>query len=96
MGKEAFNNQFLNKKDNNYDNKEEKRVITGTEQRTARANGEISANSITRNNHDGLPVITNSPTSNKVNPAKTVQFNKRLESNAMFSNKVSWRKYEKK
>lgn len=64
----------LNKADENYDNKEEKRVITGSEQRTAKANGEIPANGTTRTDHKGLPVITTSPTSNTVNKNATYQF----------------------
>jgi hypothetical protein len=36
--------------DANYDNLEEKRVITGSEQKTAKKHGEIKANEITRTN----------------------------------------------
>jgi RHS repeat-associated protein len=53
--------------DKNYENKLEKKAIEGTEQKTARANGEIHLLQITRNNHQGLPVIVNSPTSTRVN-----------------------------
>ena len=54
-----------------YDNKEEKRVISRGEQRTAKANGEIRGAQKTRENHKGLPVITVSPTSTKVDNKKT-------------------------
>ncbi len=69
--------------DKKYDNKEEKRVIIGTEQKTARANGEIFGQSVTRENHKGLPVITNSPTSTKINNTKTYNYLRN------FSNKYS-------
>jgi RHS repeat-associated protein len=55
----------------NYDNKEEQRAIQGNEQKTALKNGEIKPGQVTRNDHYGLPVITNSPTSNKVNVKAT-------------------------
>lgn len=45
-------------------NKEEKRVITGTEAKTARANKEVPQN-YTRPNHGGKRIITPDPTSNK-------------------------------
>ncbi|MEO8517505.1 MAG: RHS repeat-associated core domain-containing protein [Flavobacterium sp.] len=70
--------------DKKYDNKEEKRVITGSEQRTARANGEIAPSGVTRTDHKGLPVITTSPTSNKVDAAKTVKFNDKLNSQGLY------------
>lgn len=62
-----------------YDNKEEKRVITGSEQNTARANREIPYFSVTRRNHDGLPIITNSPTSNKPNVSKTKEYHSKQQ-----------------
>ncbi len=43
-----------------YDNKEERRVITGTEREAAKRLGEP-----TRTNHSGVPVITEGPTSQK-------------------------------
>jgi hypothetical protein len=50
--------------DPDYENKEEKRVITGSEQRTARAMGEISGNQVTRTDHGAQAIIlTNSPNS---------------------------------
>ncbi|HFG0566892.1 TPA: M91 family zinc metallopeptidase, partial [Flavobacterium psychrophilum] len=82
-GKVSMNSR-VETPDKKYDNKEEKRVITGSEQRTARANGEVSAGRVTRTDHKGLPVITTSPTSNKVDAAKTVKFNDNLNSQGMY------------
>lgn len=49
--------------------KEEKRVITGSEQRTARALGEIGPNQVTRTDHGFKQVLfTPDPTSNKGTP----------------------------
>ncbi|WP_264538219.1 RHS repeat domain-containing protein [Flavobacterium sp. N1736] len=70
--------------DKNYDNKEEKRVVNGSEQVTARANGEIPAAGITRKDHKGLPVITTSPTSNKVNRRQTYRFLQNLHDQGTF------------
>jgi RHS repeat-associated protein len=60
--------------DSQYDTSEERRVITGAEQKTAFANGEIPRFAVTRKNHKGLPVITESVTSNKVKKNETYQF----------------------
>ena len=58
--------------DPDYDDLEEERVIRGSEQVTARANGEISGNQVTRNHHGGYPVIIKGgPTSTKVNNKAT-------------------------
>ena len=46
--------------DSQYDTKEERRVITGSEAETARSNGEAI-----RKNHKGTPYRTVSPTSTK-------------------------------
>lgn len=54
-----------NTKDDSYSNLEEKRVITGSEQKTAKALGEIKDDDITRTDHFGVPFNTNSPISNK-------------------------------
>jgi RHS repeat-associated protein len=48
--------------DTNYGNKEEKRVITGTEQETAKKHGEIKEGEVTRTNHGGTRFDTKSPT----------------------------------
>ncbi|WP_281987690.1 DUF6443 domain-containing protein [Aquimarina aggregata] len=64
-------------RDSNYRNKEEKRVITGSEQKTARANGEISGKQVTRTNHGGDHVVTKGTTSNKIDRKKTYQYYQR-------------------
>lgn len=58
------NDQKIN--DNEYKNKEECRVIKGSEQQTAKSLGEIKDNEVTRKNHNGEPVMTKSVTSNKL------------------------------
>jgi hypothetical protein len=69
--------------DSNFTNAEEKRVITGNETKTARANGEISKNKkYSRYHHGGNSikrVHTESPISTKVNKAKTIELRKRIE-----------------
>jgi hypothetical protein len=57
--------------DKNYTNMEEKRVITGSEQETARANGEIKKGQVTRTGHNGNYVVTESETSTEVDEEKT-------------------------
>ena len=47
-----------------YDNAEEMRVIKGSEQKTALANGEIKTGQVTRRDHLGRTVYTEGPTSN--------------------------------
>jgi hypothetical protein len=51
-----------NTKDPDYKNKEEKRVITGSEQETAKKLGEIKEGEVTRKDHGGQPYQTNGPT----------------------------------
>ena len=46
-----------------YDNKEEQRVIEGSEQETAKALGEIKEGEVTRKDHRGTLIETVSPTS---------------------------------
>ena len=53
--------------DPDYGSKNEKWVITRTEQKTAKALGEISEGQVTRKNHNGTPVTTENSTSNKKN-----------------------------
>lgn len=74
-------NRVLNS-DPQYDSKEERRVITGSEQRTSRANGEIRSGQVTRRNHNGKTVITRGVTSNVIDRQKTQEYEKR--------NKVVW------
>jgi hypothetical protein len=60
-----------NTKDDDYQNKEEKRVITGSEQDTAHKLGEVPAGQVTRNSHDGGTLYpTTGPTSTKPAPAE--------------------------
>ena len=52
--------------DQDYETQEEKRVITGSEQKTAVANGELKKGyHVTRKSHKGKSYITYSPVSNK-------------------------------
>jgi RHS repeat-associated protein len=51
--------------DSRYVDKEEERVITTTEQRTARALGEVKSGEVTRTNHSGFPFPTAGPTTTK-------------------------------
>ncbi len=62
-----------------YDTNEEERVITGSEQKTSRANGEIKENQVTRTTHGGRSVITDGVRSTKVNEAKTKEFEKKQD-----------------
>lgn len=48
-----------------YGNKEEERVITGVEQTTAQALGEVEPGKVTRTDHSGRYVCVDGPTSNK-------------------------------
>ena len=54
-----------NTKDSQYTNKEEKRVITTSEQETAKKLGEIGEMDVTRNDHKGSPYVTKSPITNE-------------------------------
>ena len=56
--------------DPDYNDKEEMRVITGSEQETALALGEISAGEVTRTDHIGIPYITKSPTTTEAKDGK--------------------------
>ena len=63
--------------DTNYDNKEELRVIRGSEQKIAEAKGEIPKGQMTRKDHSsGLPVIVKSVTSNKLDVLQNDNFQK--------------------
>jgi len=48
--------------DSKYGSKEERRVITGSEQDTAKKNGETKEGEVTRTNHNGMPWETKGPT----------------------------------
>ena len=56
--------------DPDYDDKEEMRVITGSEQKTALALDEISAGEVTRTDHTGISYITKSPTTTEAKDGK--------------------------
>ncbi len=61
-----------NTPDKNYKNKEEKRVITGSEQETARKLGEIKEGEVTRKNHRGAIYMVDNPTSTEIKTAKII------------------------
>ena len=52
--------------DKDYGNKEERRVITGSEQKTARALGEIGKKEVTRSDHYGTLYETTGPTKTEI------------------------------
>jgi hypothetical protein len=52
-------------------------VITGSEQKTSRANGETRSGQVTRRNHNGKTVITKGVTSNVIDRQKTQEYEKR-------------------
>ena len=60
-----------------YQTKEERRVITGSKQKTSRANGETHSSQVTRRNHNGKTVITKGVTSNVIDRQKTQEYEKR-------------------
>lgn len=63
--------------DEKYRNAEEKRVISGSEVKTARCNGEIKKNQVTRINHDGYEVcVDGGVTSTKINIENTKKYHK--------------------
>ena len=62
---EEYNNSLQPNTSENYDSLEEESVITGIEQRTAQALGEVGPDQVTRTNHKGNPVKVESPISNK-------------------------------
>lgn len=56
--------------ENPYRTKEEERVITGSEQKTAKALGEIKEGQVTRKDHGGTPFIMFSPISVEIDWSK--------------------------
>jgi hypothetical protein len=74
-----FNEDRTPKNDKQYDTKEERRVITGSEQKTALANKEIKKGQVTRTNHGGKAVITNGVTSTAMNKQKTADYVKKQQ-----------------
>lgn len=61
---EEYNNSILPNTSENYNSLEEESVITGIEQRTAQALGEVEHGKVTRTNHKGKHVKVESPISN--------------------------------
>jgi len=60
----------------NYGNKEEERVVTGSEQETAKKMGEIKDGEVTRTDHGGTLYKTDSPTSTEMINIPTVSVKK--------------------
>ena len=71
----------LSTRDGNYDNKEEKRVIQGSEQETANKNGETQPGEVTRNDHKGTAYPTTGPTSTQGKYEVTVTAKKEEKKN---------------
>ena len=72
-------------KDSSYGNKEERRVIEGSEQKTARANGEIKGKEVTRRTHNGKTVIVSGgPTSTTIDIFETAAYE------THYQNKIHW------
>jgi len=67
-------NKNVQTPDKDYGNKEEKRVITGSEQKTAKANSEIKDGQVTRTSHQGTPVVTTGVTSTKIDVPQTKKY----------------------
>lgn len=80
--------------DKDYGNKEERRVIMGSEQKTARANNEIKNGTITRKNHKGESVVTEGPTSNKINKQKTYEFYVKMNKKTPYDVDKQLKKYK--
>jgi hypothetical protein len=68
-----------NTKSTDYKNKEEERVITGSEQQTAKNLGEIKEGEVTRTDHGGTLYKTDSPTSTEITNQATVTAPKKEE-----------------
>jgi len=83
--RKQFESDRTPKSDKQYGTKEEKRVITGSEQKTARANKESKDGKVTRTNHKGKPVITKGVTSTKVNNERTQTY-RRKQSGEFYRN----------
>jgi RHS repeat-associated protein len=67
--------------DKDYNNKEEKRVITGSEQETSKKLGEIKEGEVTRTNHNGTPYRTTGPTSTEPKLVVTPKPEKKQDEN---------------
>lgn len=75
----AQQKQDGNTKSTDYKNKEEKRVITGSEQQTAKNLGEIKEGEVTRTDHGGTLYKTAGPTSTEITNQVTVTAPKKEE-----------------
>jgi RHS repeat-associated protein len=79
----GFYNRQQKSPDKNYSNKEEKRVISGSETKTAKAKGEIPKSAKQSRYHHGgksiQRVYTKTPVSTKVDKTKTKELRKRIE-----------------
>jgi hypothetical protein len=80
--------------DAQYSSMEERRVITGSEQKTARANNQIQEGQVTRLSHSGHAVITKGVTSNIVDKSATHRFYKRIENQTIYDVRKYLRIYE--
>lgn len=89
-------NSLSQTEDANYEDALEAKAITGSEQKTARANGEVGLFEPTRLNHNGQPVIVSSPTSTKVNKAATYNLLEKLYYKSIFFTGMDYRKYKPK
>jgi len=90
------NRERAMQKNDQYGTNEEERVITGSEQETAKANGEIKNGQTTRTNHGGHAVATNDVTSNKINKQATYDFYKIVSKETPYDVDKFLKTYEKK
>jgi RHS repeat-associated protein len=75
VARQSDENYYDNTKPNGtaFKNKEEERVITGTESETAQKNGEVPKG-YERSSHNGMGVITEGTTSNKINKDASIKY----------------------
>jgi RHS repeat-associated protein len=90
------NRERAMQKNDQYGTNEEERVITGSEQVTAKANGEINDGQVTRTNHGGHAVVTDDVTSNKVNKKATSDFYKNVSKETPYDVDKFIKMYENK
>ena len=81
--------QDFNTDDLDYDNREERRVITGSEQRTALALGEIKEGEVTRTDHLGQGYVAKEPTTTEPKDGKQMKNPWVLEEIVISSNKTN-------
>lgn len=68
----------LKKYDKQYDNKEEKRVIEGSEQKVAKALGKLKENQVTRMNHQSTNARVSGPTSSDIEEPELKKYKTKL------------------